>query len=366
MKEKDDSDIYSRSASPASVSSTASTGLGVRRQRFYAVLVAAAVGGLFIYGWHLTSQHLDTKLHTFDITLRLQEEPYVAIKDGQRVFDWRENAFLPPATPIHKQAAQKVKSLVGYQPTISPPVKHDITVQPKTVNLDGLPDHVRSDEIVFGFTSPYRRAREMCSTWKHFLQHGSHCLVLLPKEEIVYKREMEFYLQQEGLDCKVETIDLGQYPRYEHRVMSLPSRMYAHEWYNKQGDKVQPKWFIVADDDTQILDMRVLQREVSQRIHTEDNLLCAVTESQQQLGRHGRICYGGGGIVMSASLAEKMATRIGECLWWHHWRFGGDEMLTHCASTVLSTAEKNVAPAKTFEEVVGLHRKWKLPLLLHS
>lgn len=358
-KDKEKQEPCSRSSSPSSISSAGSWNPGplVRRQKILGFLAFTALLAILSLGWHTFGTRWKSQPSVFDIVLQLKEEPYSVAKDGQKVFDWREDSFLPSSPSLSTKAYEKIRKVAGYEVPAPSIPRHTIKVQPKTVNLEGSIDHVRNDEIVFGFTSPYRRAREMCSTWRHFLQHGSHCLIVLPKEEMVYQKEMEFYLKQEGLNCKVDTVDLGQYPRYEHRVMNMPRMMSNHQWTDANGKHVQPKWYIVADDDTQILDMGVLRREMSSRPHTEDHMLCAVTESKQQLGRHGKICYGGGGIVMSASLTNKMSARMGECLWWHHWRFGGDEMVTHCASTVMSTADKNIPPAETFEELVGLHRK---------
>lgn len=353
---------YSRSSSPSSVDSSEphwKPGFSLRRHRLLAVTVTLLGVVSLLASFHAYTAYTIHEPQIFNITLDAEVQPFVAPKNGQKVFEWRREPFLPDSPSALKKAKQRLQSLVGIDGVAPATVHqtHQIPLHPKVASLDDLPDHVRTDEIVFGFTSPYRRAREMCKTWKHFLQHGSHCLIVLPKEEIVYKKDMEFYLRKEGLQCKVETVDLGQYERYEHRVMDLPRRMVMQNWHNKEGNKVEPKWFVVADDDTQILDMRLLQREMSSRTHQEDHMLCAVTESQQQLGRHGRICYGGGGIVMSASLANKMANRLGECLWWHHWRFGGDEMITHCASTASATEKGGTPPDKLFEEVVGLHRE---------
>lgn len=362
LKEKEKEEPCSRSSTPSSISSAGSWNPGplARRQRLFITLIAIGLLSISVLSWKTFKSSRSPQPQAFDITLQLQETPYVVAKDGQKIFDWREDSFLPSSPSLAEKAIERICKVAGYAVPTPKQHSHAISVQPKTVSLEGLPDHVRNEEIVFGFTSPYHRAREMCSTWRHFLKDGAQCLIVLPKEEIVYKKEMEFYLQQEGLGCRVETIDLGQYPRYEQRVMNMPRAMRAQEWTDKAGNKIEPKWYVVADDDTQILDMRVLRREMSSRPHSEDHLLCAVTESKQQLGRHGKICYGGGGILMSASLADKMAQRMGECLWWHHWRFGGDEMVTHCAATVLSTADKLIPPSETFEELVGLHRELRL------
>jgi hypothetical protein len=54
---------------------------------------------------------------------------------------------------------------------------------------------------------------------------------------------------------------------------------------------------------------------------------------------------------MSAGLVKKMTDKMFDCMWLHHWRFGGDEMLTHCAATATSSA-----PDKVFTDITGLHR----------
>jgi hypothetical protein len=183
-------------------------------------------------------------------------------------------------------------------------------------------------------------------------------LIVLPKEEEPFKQEMQFYLQKEGLShCRVTVVDLGKYTRYEHRVMNLPRAMVNEQWTDTEGKPVTPKWYIVADDDSQMLDMRALRREMGARQHKDVHMLCAVTESQVQLGRHGKICYGGGGVVMSQGLATKMSQKMDECLWWHNFRFGGDEMLTHCASTATAIDGVSIPPEKVFTDIVGLHRK---------
>lgn len=52
-----------------------------------------------------------------------------------------------------------------------------------------------------------------------------------------------------------------------------------------------------------------------------------------------------------------MADHMDECFWWHHWRFGGDEMLTHCASTATANATGSIPPEQVMEYVDGLHRE---------
>lgn len=281
-----------------------------------------------------TSKSSPKAVHS--IRLKTVEEAYVAVRDPQRRFTWSAETFLP---------AGKLDSAK----------EHTIAIHPREAKLDDLPDSVSPEEIVFGFTTPYKRAREMCTTWKHFLRHGSQCLIVLPREEEPYRREMQFYLAKEGLDhCKVATVDLGQYQRYENRVLNMPRAMSEQQWTNGKGESVTPKWYVVVDDDSQVLDMRLLQREMASRPHQEHHMLCAVTESVTQLGRHGKICYGGGGILMSAGLANKMRERMFDCMWLHHWRFGGDEQLTHCAATAMG-----VPADKAFTDITGLHRTYQ-------
>jgi len=68
---------------------------------------------------------------------------------------------------------------------------------------------------------------------------------------------MQYYLKKEGLNhCKVATVDMGRYHRYEHRVMNMPRSMQQQEWTDRNGNKVEPKWYVVLDNDSQVLDMR--------------------------------------------------------------------------------------------------------------
>lgn len=55
--------------------------------------------------------------------------------------------------------------------------------------------------------------------------------------------------------------------------------------------------------------------------------------------------------------AHRMADRMEECFWHHAWRFGGDEMLTHCASTATANETGSIPPDQVFEQLEGLHRK---------
>lgn len=291
---KEAKEPFSRSSSPI-LKSHARGGayLTVRKQRLFAYILILA----FLVSVYLGSRNFVRKLndrrHVFDITLHTATEPYTKPKDPQKVYTWSQDAFLPEKQSSFAYLNGSLAQFRGYQPNAPPHKEHTISIHPKEADLSGLPDNVKPEEIVFGFTSPYLRVREMCATWKHFLSSGAQCVIALPKEQETFVKDLHYYLEKENLQhCQVKTVDLGKYQRYEQRVLNMPRLMSRNTTYiDRNGKPVEPKWYIVADDDTQVLDMRVLRREMNMRPHNEDQFgehpsdclfLCFCSESPHQ------------------------------------------------------------------------------------
>lgn len=331
----------------------------LRRHRLLSYVFGLASAVVLLLSARSVLRRINDRQHIFDITLRTKQEPFIESKTPQKVFDWSEDAFLPRRESPLEWINGSLAHYRGYERNAAPSKEHTINVYPRQAVISGLPDNVKPEEIVFGFTSPYLRVRDMCATWKHFLKSGAQCVIALPKDQVMFVRDLKYYLEKEGLEhCHVEAVDLGKYERYEQRVMNMPRLMHNTAYTDKNGKEIKPKWFVVADDDTQVLDIALLQREMSKRPHTQDHFVCALTESSNQMARHGKICYGGGGILISAAFVKKMSDRMDECFWWHHWLFGGDEMLTHCASTATANATGSIPPDKVMEHIDALHRKY--------
>lgn len=235
--------------------------------------------------------------------------------------------------------------------------RRTIPLFPRTSSLDAYPpdQRVRAADIVFAFATDVDRAKKMAPSWKHFLKHGSSCLIVLPPEEKDRHEEVAQMLAEQGLKrCKTVNIDLDTsiYGRYEHRMLYMPRALLAQDWQGEDGQKVDPRWYIVLDDDTHILDMSVLQRELSSRSHAEPNLLCGVSESIKQLRHVGRVCFGGAGIIISRALLHSMADILPECLEKFKGVRGGDGMLTECAAL-----SQRLSVEQVMTEVPSLHRQ---------
>ena len=277
---KEGKEDVSRSGSPiarspgagARASAILSTLLLRRRQVLVLIVFVVCFSSLLVGSRKLAKRVADRQ-HIFDLTVRVTREPFVEVPEPQKLFAWNSEPFLPPAESPIAYLNGSLAEFRGHQRNAPPAKEHTLSLYPAVQDLHSLPDNVRPEEIVFGFASPYHRARDMCRTWRHFLKHGSQCLLVLPPEEYMYLRDMQFYLEKEELGrCHVVVADLGKFTRYEHRVMNMPRQMQQEEFLDSSGNKIIPKWFVVQDDDSQILDMRVLQREMSLRRHDEDHM----------------------------------------------------------------------------------------------
>lgn len=82
--------------------------------------------------------------------------------------------------------------------------------------------------------------------------------------------------------------------------------------------------------------------------------VCGVSEAKNHVNHFGRMCFGGAGMAMNNAMARAVAAHMEECLEKFGKKFGGDDMLTYCAA--YST---KVDVQSAFEDVPGLHRKWR-------
>lgn len=111
--------------------------------------------------------------------------------------------------------------------------------------LDIFPVHAQldahaptSEQLLFAFTTTAKRAAEFHTLWRHFLQHGSPCIVVLPPEEA---EEREALQETIGSQCHVRVSDRA---RYEDRVGSV-----AQEATDEARElATDVRWVIVGDE----------------------------------------------------------------------------------------------------------------------
>lgn len=250
------------------------------------------------------------------------------------------------------------KPFLGFDnQTGSPAREHTLSLFPRLASLDAFPadQHVNAEDIVFAFATDVARIRKMAPSWKHFLRQGSSCLIVLPPVQRKRHGEVAKILAEHGLSrCKSITsdVDAKSYPRYEHRMLNMPQALLAQDWRTEDDRELHPRWYIVLDDDTHVLDMGILLRELSSRQFTQPNLLCGTSESIGQLRHAGRICYGGAGIIFSQALLQSMVDVLPKCFNKFRNITGGDAMLTACAALAQNTKVEQI-----MTDVPSLHRE---------
>lgn len=243
---------------------------GARRNRTTNLLIAVLIVGGCLGGYIRAAT---MRKHYIDIVVRPQEEQYFGNLHRQEQYTWTTDRFLPQDSLL-SWTVRPFAWVLGL--TIPRPVReHAIATFPRQIELnDDLPQTVQAEEIVFGFVTPYSRAKEMSEHWDQFLRQGANCLVVLPPNEASLVDELTYFLRtKRGFKgCRATTVDLGQYPRYEHRVLDLPRRMFMQTWTDAYGKVITPKYYVVGDDDTAWLDLRALQREMSLRDYTKHHM----------------------------------------------------------------------------------------------
>lgn len=245
-----------------------------RPQRILLFVGLAACLAPFLWYSRRAVKQAWEKPQVYDIELHATVKAYHAPEDPQRVFDWSSDNLLPQPDAHLRYSNGLITNTRSSAGSASSPHVVPVDIYPPKISMDGAIDLVKPEEVVMSFTTPYSRAREMCKYWKHFLSTGAQCLVVLPREEYMFIKDLQYYLEKEGLQhCHVISPNLGDNRgRYEHRVLDAPRRMTLEQYHDRSGKEIKPKWYIVIDDDTQFLDFDLLLRELSSRRHTERHM----------------------------------------------------------------------------------------------
>ena len=214
---------------------------------------------------------------------------------------------------------------------IAPPAYSGKCLQPVTHQLPLiLKRHPRPYEPTFHFsmcTSP-SRAITMAPLWAHFAsaptlpsspRHPSpsdpnpdrvapSCLVtdaVGDNDVGAYARADETFAAN-GLRCRMRTSSrVGA--RYEMRVLGLLTDAWKESERRRwqDGDRMV-EWFVFGDDDTFWVDPEDLKDLLASHDWREDVMLGGFSEAKLNFGNHGKIAYGGAGIVISRTLVRKM------------------------------------------------------------
>ncbi|GAA5962418.1 hypothetical protein JCM21900_003779 [Sporobolomyces salmonicolor] len=300
--------------------------------------------------------------------LRPVEQPFARERSVEDEVPWSDNLLLPARGQSARTKVTKASlgggadaggaggvGLARLDDELVP--EHALEVLPRKVELtpgaSGVDKHLPAAErLLFGLVTTVERAKYMSQLWELWMlprwpadEGTPSCLILLSSDEKPSAiRELTHILEERGLPCGVRT---SSYERYEVRVLNMVRSM--RDYAEEIGKPID--WFIFNDDDTFWLDIRTLRRLLSKYDPSEKWLVGATTESQNQLESHGRMAFGGAGILASAPLLSAMYQIWGECYDRYKNAFGGDEMLTRCGALAKGVTKQTV----TTEEK-GLHQ----------
>lgn len=242
---------------------------------------------------------------------------------------------------LHPQLSSQLANIFSHSPqALEPDLTRDgQCIRPVTHAIDVRPHaQVRSGpELFFALCTAPKRAEKYAEVWRHFMVSPGRAAPSRPPGCLVTdasgtgdtkgmaRANDEF--RRQGLGCIMrDTSRTGQ--RYELRVLGLVRDAWVESELRRWRDGARPiDWFIFGDDDTWWSDATLLRDLLAKQNPTEDHLFGTFSETRANFDYFGRIAYGGGGIVISRALLEKMQARIDECAIRFRDVAGGDGMI---------------------------------------
>ncbi|TKA54472.1 hypothetical protein B0A53_03165 [Rhodotorula sp. CCFEE 5036] len=157
--------------------------------------------------------------------------------------------------------------------------------------------------------------------------------------------------RRQGLGCVMrDTSRTGQ--RYELRVLGLLRDAWVESELRRWRDGAAvPDWFVFGDDDTWYSDVTMLREFLARHNPADEHFFGTFSETRQNYEYFGPIAFGGGGIIISRALLEKMQARVDECAVRFRDVIGGDGMISNCAALC-----RDYPLSKIVEEVPGLRQ----------
>lgn len=247
--------------------------------------------------------------------------------------------------PLHPSLSDELANMFSLAPTPYsvdwPP--GEACIRPESLRIPFHPRPVvkadRQPELFFALSTPPNRAFTYSSVWTHYMlppnastldpQRPPGCLVTdaAGTGDIAGMARANDEFKRQGLGCVMrDSAKTGQ--RYEVRVLSLLREAWieAAQRTRRFGAR-DVEWFIFGDDDTWWSDPVMLREFVSRHDYRDDHIFGTFSETRANYESFGRIAYGGGGIIISRSLLEKMQARLDECNEKFSGFFGGDGMI---------------------------------------
>ena len=183
------------------------------------------------------------------------------------------------------------------------------------VPASGFPSTVDASDFLFGVSTTYKRFMDINTTpinewifWltdSHGKSNGGKLVLMLLDGNDEELQEVANLLGDVGIDVDVYHADSSL--EMAVRYLSLVPTLYTHE------DARKKKWLVTCDDDTFFPSMHGLIDRMRELDHTMDMYVGTLSEDTGALERHGSQAFGGGGVFLSLSLAEKITDQFASC-----------------------------------------------------
>ncbi|CAF1224837.1 unnamed protein product [Adineta steineri] len=213
-----------------------------------------------------------------------------------------------------------IKDLIECEETISP------------FTMNNTTHKYIIEELYFTITTNTKRIINTIHYLKFWATFPNiNCLIIFEENDFMNNKNIIEYLIHEGILCKIQ---ISNITNYEERYLEL----FHLAWQNQNRNVTKSiQWFIVSDDDT-IWFINNLLHTLQQYNSSISIYLGNISDRKSQIKRHGDYyAYGGGGILLSRSLALLLSKYNQQCKQYRK-IYGGDAVIGKCITEILNVS----------------------------
>ncbi|CAF3825852.1 unnamed protein product [Rotaria sp. Silwood1] len=223
---------------------------------------------------------------------------------------------------------------------------HDYEELSVRQTINGPVHYYSIEQIYFAITTNRYRIRETIEFLKFWaITPGIRCLMVFESKSLPSENYIQRYLATHGISCKIQTSNAT---RYEERYLELIQQVWYSSNTSSYVDLEKVAWFAFGDDDT-VWFLNNLLQTLKYYNASDPIYLGNISDNLDALQRHGTyFAFGGGGILLSRTLALQAAQQSKDCQRLVHNTFGGDMMIGKCINEILKI---NLTKNKNFHQM---------------
>lgn len=241
------------------------------------------------------------------------------------------------------------------------------------VSASAFPQDVDASELMFGVSTTFDRFTEyatlLINDWSFWLTDGSQrsnggkLILMLLDANPEQLRLAKAALNKAGIDADTYASD-SSLPMAARNMALIPT-MFTHAEARKK------KWLVLCDDDTYFPNMHALIVKLANHDASSDMYIGALSEDSLATQKHGSQAFGGAGIFLSLSTAEKITKNFDECSSEKKVEQAGsqgDRLLRQCIqehSEIQLTISQDLWQLDIFGDPSGFYEWGIKPLSLH-